>query len=81
MQREQNNKAEHYRKEANRYAELARTAQPGFLSELYRKTAVRYVLMADDLEKWPDPLRSVSCQVDSLWVRAEHFLTEAGQAS
>jgi hypothetical protein len=80
MQRQQN-KAEHYRKEANRYADLARTAQPGFLSELYRKTAVRYVLMADDLERWPDPLRSVSSQVDTLWERAERFLAETQQAS
>jgi hypothetical protein len=78
---QQQNKADHYRKEANRYADLARTAQQGFLSELYRKTAVRYVLMADDLERWPDPLHKVSCQVDSLWTRAEYFLTETQQSS
>ena len=34
-------KAEHYRKEANRYADLAKTAQLDFLSEIYRGAAVR----------------------------------------
>ena len=41
------NRADRYRNEANRYADLAKTAQLDFLSELYRKTAVRYVLMAE----------------------------------
>jgi hypothetical protein len=45
-------RAERYRIEANRYAELAKTtAEPGFLINLYRQTAVRYVLMAEDLER------------------------------
>jgi hypothetical protein len=75
-------RAERYRKEANRYAEQARTAQPGLLSDLYRKTAVRYMLMAQDLERWPDPLRSDSGRDGTtLWDRAERFLAEARQAS
>jgi len=80
---EQRNKAEHYRQLAIRYADLAKTAELDFLlSELYRKTAVRYVLMAADLERWPDPLRSNSGRDGaSLWDRAERFLAEARQAS
>jgi hypothetical protein len=53
-------RAERYRKEANRYAELAKTtAEPNFLINLYRQTAVRYVLMAEDLEGEPEPRRGV----------------------
>jgi hypothetical protein len=40
------NRAERYRQQANRYAELAKTAEPGYLAEFFRKTAVRYVLMS-----------------------------------
>jgi hypothetical protein len=53
---QQQDKAEHYRKEANRCADLAQTAQLAFLSEIYRKAAVRYVLMAEEAER-PDPVR------------------------
>jgi hypothetical protein len=76
-------RAEHYRQLANRYADLAKSAELDFLlSELYRKTAVRYVLMGQDLERWPDPLRSDSGRDRvSLWDRAERFLAEARQAS
>ena len=42
-------KAERYRKEANKYAELAKDAQPAYLGDVYRKVAVRYVFMAEDL--------------------------------
>jgi hypothetical protein len=49
-------RAERYRKEANRFAELAKTTtDPNFLINLYRQTAVRYVLMAEDLEREPEP--------------------------
>jgi hypothetical protein len=49
-------RANKYRKEANRYAELAKvTTEPNFLVTLYRQTAVRYVLMAEDLESSPEP--------------------------
>ena len=48
-------RAELYRKEANKYADLAKdTTQPDFLTNLFRQTAVRYVLMAEDLERPPD---------------------------
>jgi len=42
-------KVDWYRKEANRCAELAKEASPPFLAEIYRKVAVRYVFMAEEL--------------------------------
>ena len=42
-----------YRKEAIRCAELAKEANPPFLAEIYRKVAVRYVFMAEELLKGP----------------------------
>jgi hypothetical protein len=42
-------KVERYRREANRCAELAKDATPPFLAEIYRKVAVRYVFMAEEL--------------------------------
>jgi hypothetical protein len=42
-------KVERYRREANRCAELAKEAQPAFLAEIYRKVALRYVFMAEEL--------------------------------
>jgi hypothetical protein len=47
-------KVERYRREANRCAELAKDASPPFLAELYRKVAVRYVFMAEDLLRGPE---------------------------
>jgi hypothetical protein len=74
------NRAEHYRKQANRYADLARhTADPTFLIELYRRTAVRYVLMAEELERYPEPRRPetggwTTCFPAELHERAEALL-------
>jgi hypothetical protein len=42
-------KVERYRKEATKYGELAKNAQPAYLGNVYRKVAVRYVFMAEDL--------------------------------
>jgi len=36
-------KAERYREAANRYSELAKEAQPGYLAEVYHKIAVQYL--------------------------------------
>ena len=73
---QQQDKAEHYRKEANRCADLAQTAQLDFLSEIYRKAAVRYVLMAEEAER-PDPVRGGRGQDGvSLWDRAEQLLAQ-----
>jgi hypothetical protein len=47
-------KVDRYRKEANRCAELAREASPPFLAEIYRKVAVRYVFMAEELLRGPE---------------------------
>jgi hypothetical protein len=48
------NKVERYRREANRCAELAKDASPPFLAEIYRKVAVRYVFMAEELANGPE---------------------------
>ena len=40
-----------YRKEASRCAELAKAAEPYFLKEIFQKTAMRYAIMAEDLER------------------------------
>jgi hypothetical protein len=42
-------KAERYRKAANKYGEMAKRAEPGYLAEVYRKIAVRYVFMAEEV--------------------------------
>jgi hypothetical protein len=69
-------KAERYRKEANRFADLAKqTIEPGFLVELYRRTAVRYVLMAEDLERWPDQPKGRKHDAFSLNVLADAFVS------
>jgi hypothetical protein len=47
-------KAEWYRKEANKCAELAKTASPLFVRQIYQKVAVRYVFMAEELLKGHD---------------------------
>jgi hypothetical protein len=44
-------KAERYRRAANRYGEMAKEAEPGYLAEVFRKVAVRYVFMAEDVLK------------------------------
>jgi hypothetical protein len=41
-------KAEHYRKQAEKYHELAKSAQPAYLGDFYRGVAVRYVFMAQE---------------------------------
>jgi hypothetical protein len=47
-------KVERYRREANRCAELAKEANPAFLAEIYRKVALRYVFMAEELLRGAD---------------------------
>jgi hypothetical protein len=54
IMKDASSKAEWYRKEANKYAELAKTASPAFLAQVYRRVAVRYVFMAEELLKGPD---------------------------
>ena len=67
-------KAERYRQLANRCADQAKAAELDYMGDFFRKIAVRYVLMAEDLET--DPLARISCQNNQpLWERAGHFLT------
>jgi hypothetical protein len=44
-------RAEHYRKQAETYHELAKFAQPAYLGDFYRSVAVRYVFMSLELSK------------------------------
>jgi hypothetical protein len=44
-------KAERYRQLANRYADQAKAAKLDYMGDFFRKIAVRYVLMAEDLER------------------------------
>jgi hypothetical protein len=50
-------KVERYRQEANRYGELAKQADPGYLADVYRKVAMRYAYMAEDLLRETDRRR------------------------
>jgi hypothetical protein len=50
-------KVERYRQEANRYGELAKQAEPGYLADVYRKVAMRYAYMAEDLLRETDRRR------------------------
>ena len=45
------NRADHYRREAVKCHELAKYAQPAFLGDFYRRIAVRYMFMAEDVLK------------------------------
>ena len=45
------NLAERYRKEAGKFADLARTALPGVFRNTFKKTAMRYLRMARELER------------------------------
>jgi hypothetical protein len=44
-------KAERYRQLANRCADQAKAAKLDYMGDFFRKVAVRYVLMAEDLER------------------------------
>jgi hypothetical protein len=46
-------RAEHYRKEAAKYHELAKVARPAYLGDFYRRVANRYLVMAEDISRWP----------------------------
>jgi len=44
-------RAEHYRKLAVKYRELAKFAQPAYLGDFYRRIAVRYAFMAQEVSE------------------------------
>jgi hypothetical protein len=52
-------KAEHYRRAANKYGEMAKQAEVDYVAEIYRKVAMRYVFMAEDLLNWSERRREV----------------------
>jgi hypothetical protein len=45
-------RAEHYRKLAVKYCDLAKFAQPAYLGDFYRGVAVRYAFMAQEVSEW-----------------------------
>lgn len=47
--RDLSNRADHHRKEAAKYHELAKFASPAYLGDFYRRIAVRYLFMAEEL--------------------------------
>jgi hypothetical protein len=49
MDEDARSKAERYRMAANKYGEMAKQAEPGYLAEVFRKIAMQYVFMADDV--------------------------------
>jgi hypothetical protein len=44
-------RADHHRKEAAKYHELAKSACPAYLGDFYRRIAVRYLFMAEELSR------------------------------
>jgi hypothetical protein len=74
MREDAASKAERYRKAANKYAELAKTAEPDYLAEVFRKAAVRYVFMAEDVLRAERRLDAVRSQPPSINERARAFL-------
>jgi hypothetical protein len=49
--RDPSNRADHYRKEAAKYHALAKLACPAYLGDFYRRIAVRYLFMAEELSR------------------------------
>jgi hypothetical protein len=42
------NRADHFRKQADKYQVLAKFARPAYLGDFYRRVAARYLLMAEE---------------------------------
>jgi hypothetical protein len=42
---------ERYRKEADKFAELARSAPPGVFTDIFQEAAVQYLLMVSELKR------------------------------
>jgi hypothetical protein len=42
-------RADHYRREGIKCHELAKSAEPSFLGDFYRRIAVRYMFMAEEI--------------------------------
>jgi hypothetical protein len=47
-------KADQYRQEAAKCYELAEAARPAYLGDVYRRVAIRYLFMAEELSRWPE---------------------------
>jgi len=62
MREDAASKAERYRRAANKYGEMAKHAEPGYLAEAFRKVAVRYVFMAEDVLRDAKHRRGAGCR-------------------
>jgi hypothetical protein len=47
-------KADQYRQEAAKCYKLAKLARPAYLGDVYRRVAIRYLFMAEDISRWPE---------------------------
>jgi hypothetical protein len=46
------NKADQYRQEAAKCYELAKLARSAYLGDVYKRVAIRYLFMAEDISRW-----------------------------
>jgi hypothetical protein len=47
-------KADQYRQEAAKCYELAKSARPAYLGDVYGRVAIRYLFMAEEISRWPE---------------------------
>jgi hypothetical protein len=80
MREDAASKAARYRREANKYGELAKQAEPGYLAAVFRKVAMQYAYMAEEVLRDP-----VLCErpvvrnggsvklIPKKWIEGVHF--------
>jgi hypothetical protein len=49
MREDAANRVERYRRAANKYGEMSKQAEPDYIAAVYRKVAMRYAFMAEDV--------------------------------
>jgi hypothetical protein len=67
MREDAASKAARYRREANKYGELAKQAEPDYLAAVFRKVAMQYAFMAEDVLRDAERRRGAGLE------RASHF--------
>ena len=66
-------RANRYRKEASKYAELASSDPPDMMGDVYRKLADRYIRMAQDLERREKDLTTALALLNKQEYGASHL--------
>ena len=66
-------RANRYRKEASRYAELASSDLPDMMGDVHRKLADRYIRMAQDLERREKDLTTALALLNKQEYGASHL--------